>query len=82
MTIQPSGRGPQLVAVYAFFCALTTVAVSLRAYCRAILIRNFALDDYFAVVSWVRREAAANMESGMLTSRFPGSICLALLVRR
>lgn len=53
MTITPAGRGPQLVALYSFFVALTTVTVALRAYCRIYIQKAFGWDDYFTVLSWV-----------------------------
>lgn len=68
MAIQPAGRGPQVIAVYAFFAALTTVAISLRTYCRAILLRNFALDDYFAVTSWVCIRSLVHRSASVLTA--------------
>ena len=53
MTVTPSGRGPELIAVYAFFGSLATVFVALRTYCRAFMLGNLGLDDYFALVSCV-----------------------------
>jgi hypothetical protein len=53
MTITPAGRGPQLVALYSFFVALTTITVALRAYCRIYVQKAFGWDDYFTVASWV-----------------------------
>jgi hypothetical protein len=53
MTIQPAGRGPQLVVLYSFFVGLTTVTVALRAYCRVFVQKAFGWDDYFTVASWV-----------------------------
>jgi hypothetical protein len=54
MAIQPAGRGPELIGVYSFFLALTTITVFLRTYCRSLVVKNFALDDWFALLSWVR----------------------------
>lgn len=53
MTIQPAGHGPQVVGVYSFFLALTTVTICLRTYCRLFVLQNFALDDWLAVTAWV-----------------------------
>ena len=53
MAIAVAGRGSEVVGVYAFFTALATVAVALRVYCRVVLVKNLALDDYFAVCAWV-----------------------------
>ena len=53
MAIKPAGRGPELCGVVGFFLALSTVAILLRAYCRAFLVKNFGLDDWFAVLAYV-----------------------------
>ena len=49
----PSGRGPQLIAVYSFFLALTTVTIALRVYVRSFLVNGFGLDDWSAIIGWV-----------------------------
>jgi hypothetical protein len=53
MTVPIAGRGPQVNAVVGLFLALSTVAISLRCYCRAIVVKSFGIDDWFAVVAWV-----------------------------
>lgn len=49
----PSGRGPQLIAVFAFFMSLTTVVLALRVYVRARIVKAFGLDDWFATLGWL-----------------------------
>ena len=49
----PSGRGPELISVFAAFLALTTVIVALRVYVRAKLVKNFGADDWTAVIGWL-----------------------------
>lgn len=36
-----------------FFIAICTVLVLLRCYCKVFLVRNFATDDYFSVLTLV-----------------------------
>jgi hypothetical protein len=55
MAIKPAGRGPLVEGFYTAFLIITTIAILLRTYSRAVLIKNFALDDWFAVISWVSR---------------------------
>lgn len=47
------GRGMQVLATYAVFAGLTTVAIALRVYTRVVIVRKFGLDDWFAVLAWV-----------------------------
>lgn len=53
MAIQPAGHGLQVMGVYSFFLALTTVTIILRTYCRVFVLKNFALDDWLAITAWV-----------------------------
>jgi len=53
-TMKPAGRGPEVVGVYSFFLALTTLTIFLRVYCRLVLVKNFGLDDWFGVIAWVQ----------------------------
>jgi hypothetical protein len=53
MGVTPAGRGIQMLGVYSTFVALTTIAVTLRVYCRSIIVKKFGVDDYLAVASWV-----------------------------
>lgn len=48
----PSGRGPQLIAVYIFFQIITTITVALRTYVRAIMVKNFGFDDWSMLIGW------------------------------
>lgn len=52
-TYTPSGRGPELIAVFAFFMGLTTVTFALRVYVRTRLVSAFGLDDWVAAVGWI-----------------------------
>ena len=61
MAIEPAGLGPRVIGVYAFFLALTTVAITLRTYCRVYVLKNFALDDWLAVTAWVRSSSRVTM---------------------
>lgn len=49
---QPSGRGPQVLGIYAFFVALTSLTMILRVYARVYLVKIFGLDDWTAIVGW------------------------------
>ena len=53
MTVPVAGRGPQLLAVYGLFTALTTITVALRVYCRGVLGKNFGWDDGLTIIAWV-----------------------------
>ena len=53
MTVTPADRGPQLAGVIGLFTALSTVAVAMRCYCRMVTVKNFGMDDWFALVAWV-----------------------------
>ena len=53
MTVPITGRGPEVLSVYAVFTCLTTITTALRIYCRVFLVKKFAWDDWTAVVGWV-----------------------------
>jgi hypothetical protein len=53
MTVTPADRGPQVSGTAAAFLALSSVAVLLRCYCRVVVVRNFGLDDWLSLASWV-----------------------------
>lgn len=46
-------RGPQVAGVAILFLILSWIFVSLRCYVRAVMIKNFGTDDWFAVASLV-----------------------------
>jgi hypothetical protein len=46
-------RGPQVSGVAGGFLALSTIAIVLRCYCRAFVVKSFGLDDWSAVAAWV-----------------------------
>lgn len=47
-------RSGQILALNIVFMTVTTIAVSLRVYCRGWIVRSFGIDDHLMVVSWVR----------------------------
>lgn len=53
MVVQILERGPQVSGTAAAFLVLSTIAVLLRCYCRAVVVKNFAMDDWAAFVSWI-----------------------------
>ena len=57
MTVPVAGRGHEVLAVYGLFTALTTLTLTLRVYCRAVLSKHraFGWDDILALVAWVGR---------------------------
>jgi hypothetical protein len=46
-------RGPQVSGVSALFLVLTWIFVSMRIYCRLVIVKCFGLDDYLAVIAQV-----------------------------
>jgi hypothetical protein len=46
-------RGHEIVAVFALFEVLCTIACALRVYTRLRIQTAFGLDDWFAVLAWV-----------------------------
>ncbi|KAK2030771.1 hypothetical protein LX32DRAFT_637841 [Colletotrichum zoysiae] len=46
-------RGPELLAVNIFFVTAATVAIALRCFVRAGLVRAFGSDDWLMVLAWV-----------------------------
>jgi hypothetical protein len=46
-------RSPEFVGVLGFFMAICTLLVLLRCYCKIVIVKNFAADDYFSVLTLV-----------------------------
>ncbi|KAH7389399.1 hypothetical protein DE146DRAFT_162211 [Phaeosphaeria sp. MPI-PUGE-AT-0046c] len=46
-------RSGEFVGVLGFFIAICTILVGLRCYCKLVLVKNFAADDYFSVLTLV-----------------------------
>jgi len=46
-------RGDELEAVTILFLTLSVIAVGLRSYVRAIMLRSFGSDDWFALATMV-----------------------------
>jgi hypothetical protein len=59
MAVPLAGRGPEVAAVYALFTALTSITIVLRVYCRVVLVKKFALDDWMATAAWVNASTIA-----------------------
>lgn len=53
MGVPVRDRGPEMLGTVGLFLALSTITVLLRTYCRVFLVKNFGLDDCFAVIAWV-----------------------------
>jgi hypothetical protein len=47
-------RQTTVIGVTTFVLAVTAIAVSLRVYTRAFILRQFGVDDWIAVVTFVR----------------------------
>jgi hypothetical protein len=56
-------RGPQVSGVAGGFLALSTIAIVLRCYCRAFVVKSFGLDDWSAIAAWVSLLSRAIMLS-------------------
>lgn len=54
MTVPIAGRGNEVLGVFVLFLSLTTLATVLRVYCRIYLIQKFRVEDWLAVLAWVR----------------------------
>jgi hypothetical protein len=46
-------RSPEFIGVLGFFIATCTLLVLLRVYCKLVIVKNFAADDYFSVLTLV-----------------------------
>jgi hypothetical protein len=46
-------RGPQVAGVAGFFLGFAWIAVALRCYCRALVVKSFGLDDWLCFLSMV-----------------------------
>jgi hypothetical protein len=47
-------RSGEFTGVLGFFIALCTLLVLLRCYCKVIIVKNFAADDWFSLITLVR----------------------------
>jgi hypothetical protein len=47
-------RSGEFVGVLGLFIALCTLLVMLRCYCKLVIVKNFAADDYFSLLTLVR----------------------------
>ncbi len=54
MELSTASRGPQLILVNAILYAIATLAVGLRFFARAKIIRKIGADDWWMLASWVR----------------------------
>lgn len=48
-----SGHGPLLIAIISVLSVLSTLATILRVYTRTKIVKVFAREDWFAVLSWM-----------------------------
>jgi hypothetical protein len=46
-------RSGEFTGVLGFFIATCTLLVLLRVYCKLVIVKNFAADDYFSVLTLV-----------------------------
>jgi len=46
-------RGPEVAGVAGAFLLLTTIAIALRCYCRAFVVKSFGWDDNAAIVAYL-----------------------------
>jgi hypothetical protein len=46
-------RSGEFTGVLGFFIAICTILVLLRCYCKLVIVKNFAADDYFSVLTLV-----------------------------
>jgi hypothetical protein len=46
-------RSGEFVGVLGFFIAICTLLVVLRCYCKLVIVKNFAADDYFSLMTLV-----------------------------
>jgi len=47
-------RAPEVTGVATLFLALSTLTILARCYCRIFVVKGFGLDDWAAVIAWVR----------------------------
>lgn len=55
-----SGDGPKLIVTFSTLIAITTIAIALRVYVRALVIKSFGVDDWTAVFGWLAYLALAS----------------------
>jgi hypothetical protein len=60
-------RSPEFIGVLGFFIATCTLLVFLRVYCKLVIVKNFAADDYFSVLTLVRFTHVTAIIQPMLT---------------
>jgi hypothetical protein len=46
-------RSGEFTGVLGFFICICTLLVLLRCYCKLVIVKNFAADDYFSVLTLV-----------------------------
>jgi hypothetical protein len=52
-TMAREDRSGEFTGVLGFFICLCTLLVLLRCYCKLVIVKNFAADDYFSVLTLV-----------------------------
>lgn len=72
-------RGPEVAGVAGAFLLLTTIAIALRCYCRAFVVKSFGWDDNAAIVAYVR--TIHTLLHSRVTNRYPALLCVLCRVR-
>lgn len=54
ITMAAENRAPEVTGVATLFLILSTLTILARSYCRIFVVKGFGLDDWFAVIAWVR----------------------------
>ena len=75
-----AGRGPEVLGVAGLFLSLTTIAIALRCYCRALVVKSFGLDDWSALLAWVKSLQIHFLWCVQADGR-PGLLCFLLHLR-
>lgn len=52
-TMAREDRSEEFTGVLGFFICICTLTVLLRCYCKLVIVKNFAADDYFSVLTLV-----------------------------
>ena len=71
MTLKDHNRGTEFLAVFGTGTAVATIAVLLRMWVRARIIRKIGADDWIVLVSLVNAKASCNS----LIDRFNKFLC-------
>jgi O-antigen ligase len=74
-------RSGEFTGVLGFFIALCTLLVLLRCYCKVIIVKSFAADDWFSLITlvWLTRPRASLAHRLIVIDLLPGLllVCVA-----